>query len=151
MLVYGFQNNIKPGRYATAPSPIAPVSDVFRAVVSTLIPPASDLQEAEWQKLHELVASALKDRPPALQRQLRVFLRLIQWLPVLRFGRTFKALPADKRARFLSWLERHPVKRIRVGFWGLRALAFIGYYGQPQVGRELGYRPHARGWDAWNA
>lgn len=119
--------------------------------MTTIVPPASDLDEAGWRELHERVASALRDRPAGLRRQLRIFLRLIQWLPLLRFGRPFTALPAGKRTRVLAWMERHRLKRIRVGFWGLRTLALMGYYGRADARREVGYRADAAGWDAWNA
>ena len=37
---------------------------------------------------------------------------------------------------------------VRNGFWGLRALVLLGYYGQTETAREIGYAAQARGWEA---
>jgi len=121
---------------------------VFRAVVSTVVPEAVDLDEACWAELERVVEETLRARPRSLQRQLRLLLRGIQWLPVLGCGRTFTALDPARRARFLSTLEHHPVPLIRKGFFGLRTLALLGYYGRPKAARAIGYAADPRGWEA---
>ena len=131
-----------------AGSVLAPVRAVFRAVVVTVVPDASQLDEPDWLALEKLVEDALQIRPPALRRQLQLFLRAIQWLPVMRYGRTFTALNDEQRSRILRHLQDHWVERIRCGFWGLRTLAFLGYYGRPEGAHAVGYRPDPRGWGA---
>src|SRR2546422_3095313 len=44
-------------------------------------------------------------------------------------------------------IERAPLLLMRRGLWGLRTLAFMGYYGRPAAAREIGYRADPRGWD----
>lgn len=119
---------------------------VFRAVVSTVVPEGEELDEAGWNELEALVHDSLSRRPAALQRRLRLFLRLVQWLPLIRFGRPFTSLDPGRRARFLTYLQEHRVDAIRVGLWGLRTLAFLGYYGRDAARREIGYHPHPHGW-----
>jgi hypothetical protein len=139
-------------RHATANEPsrsvLTPVRAVFRAVVVTVVPDAKPLDEPGWLALEELVEDALETRPPALRGQLQLFLRVIQWLPVVRYGRTFAALGDEQRSRVLRYLQDHPVERIRCGFWGLRTLAFLGYYGRPEGAHAIGYAPDPRGWEA---
>ena len=139
-------------RGATAKEPsravLAPVHAVFRAVVVTVVPDAKQLDEPSWLALEALVEDALEIRPPALRAQLQLFLRVIQWLPVVRYGRTFAALGDEQRSRVLRYLQDHPLERIRCGFWGLRTLAFLGYYGRPEGADVIGYRPDPRGWEA---
>jgi hypothetical protein len=139
-------------RSATANEPLrsvlAPVHAVFRAVVVTVVPDAKQLDEPSWLALEELVEDALEIRPPALRGQLQLFLRAIEWLPVVRYGRTFAALGDEQRSRVLRYLQDHPVERIRCGFWGLRTLAFLGYYGRPEGAHAIGYGPDPRGWEA---
>jgi len=139
-----------PGATAKEPSRsvLAPVRAVFRAVVVTVVPEAKQLEESGWLALEALVEDALEFRPPALRRQLQLFLRAIEWLPVVRYGRTFTALGDEQRSRVLRYLQDHPVERIRCGFWGLRTLAFLGYYGRPEGAHAIGYRPDPRGWEA---
>jgi hypothetical protein len=141
---------IMPSATAKPPSGsvLAPVRGVFRAVVVTVVPEARQLDEPAWLALEALVEDALKFRPPAMRRQLQLFLRAIQWLPVVRYGRTFTALADPQRSRVLLHLENHPVERIRCGFWGLRTLALLGYYGRPEAAHSIGYRPDPRGWEA---
>ena len=94
------------------------------------------------------MALAVKRRPAALQRRLRTFLYFIQWMPLLRYGRPFTALAPQQRQRFLLYLENHPIKMIRVGFWGLRTLVFMGYYGRAAGAQAIGYRADPAGWEA---
>ena len=92
--------------------------------------------------------ACLRDRPENLQRQLRLFLRLIQWLPVLRFGRPFTSLNQATRTRVLAYLQNHPIQKVRVGFWGLRTLVLAGYYARPEAARSIGYAASPLGWGA---
>lgn len=120
----------------------------FRAVVSTLVPESAELEEAGWRELETLIESSLTSRPRSLRHRLSLFLHLVQWLPLFRYGRPFTALSPARRARFLASLQEHPIELIRIGFWGLRALAFLGYYGRDATARAIGYRPDPRGWEA---
>jgi hypothetical protein len=127
---------------------LAPVRDTFRAVAVTVVPEASSLDEKAWADAEALVERTLARRPAGMQRQLVVFLRAIEQLPRLRWGRAFTALDPEKRLRFLSALEHAPLLLLRRGFWGLRTLVFLGYYARPEAAVEIGYGADARGWEA---
>lgn len=127
---------------------LSPVRDVFRAFVATAVPEAARLDVAAWDELESLVEGQLRDRPAAMQRQLRLLLRVIEWLPVFRHGRRFSALGPSARERVLAWLQDNPSELIRTGFWGVRTLAFLGYYGRADAVRDIGYRADPRGWEA---
>jgi hypothetical protein len=71
----------------------------------------------------------------------------MEWLPVPRFGRRLTRLDPEHQARYLTWLESQPVPLLRAGFWGVRTLALLGYYGRPTAVHALGYAPDARGWE----
>lgn len=121
---------------------------MFRAVVRTVVPEAEELDPAAWDDLEGLVSESLRDRPPELLRGLRLFLRLVEWAPLFRFGRPFTRLDRDRRARFLAGLQTSRAAVVRVGFWGLRTLALLGYYGREPAAESIGYRPDPRGWEA---
>jgi hypothetical protein len=129
-------------------SMLSPVRAIFRAVVSTVVPEAGRLHEQGWAELETLVEAALRDRPAAMLRQLRLFLRAIQWFCVFRYGRSFTSLSTDKRTRVLSHLQDHRIELVRCGFWGLRTLAFLGFYGRADATQAIGYAADPRGWDA---
>lgn len=124
------------------PDPIRPV---FRSVVAAVVPEARGLEPQGWRALEEVVESALRERPPGLRRRIRLLLRLLEWLPVLRFGRRFTSLDAGRRRRLLSVLESAPLLPVRRGVWGLRTLAFMGYYGRPEAAGAIGYDARLRG------
>ncbi len=121
---------------------------MFSAVVRAVVPEADELNDAEWGELVALVEDSLRGRPAGLRRQLRLFLRLVEWLPLFRYGRRFSSLEPARGARFLAGLQNHRVDRIRVGFWGLRTLALLGYYGRADGAAAIGYHPNPTGWEA---
>ena len=125
-----------------------PLGSVFRAVVSSVVPEAVNLDEPGWTSLERAVEDTLSGRSRRLQRQLRLLLLGVQWLPVLRYGRTFTSLDRPRQARLLSSLQDHPIQLIRTGFFGLRTLALLGYYGRPESARAIGYAADRRGWEA---
>ena len=139
---------MKSSRRAGPASPLEPVRDRFRTLAATLLPEAAELDPDGWERLETIVARALAERPAAVGRQLRLFVRLAWMLPVARHGRTFGGLSAAGRVSFLRRLERAPLLLLRRGVWGLRTLVFMGYYGQEEVRSGIGYRAHPRGWEA---
>lgn len=127
---------------------LAPVRPAFRAIASTVVPEAGTLDEPAWSALEAIVVDALSARPAKTQRQLLAFIRLVEWLPLLRFGRRFTQLDAARRARVLLGLQDAPVLLLRRGCWGLRTLILMGYYGRAEAWREIGYGADSRGWEA---
>lgn len=128
-----------------SPSHLAPVRPVFRSVTATVVPQARELDEEQWERLEAVVEDALSARPPSLRRQLRLLLRALEWGPVIRWGRRFTSLSLDARRRVLEILQDAPLLALRRGFWGLRTLAFMGFYGRAEARRSIGYRAHLRG------
>ena len=112
----------------------------------TVVPEAARLDEAAWGDAERIIEDALSLRPPALRRQLVIFVRLLDALPRVRYGRPLRALPPALRTRVLRAVERAPLLLLRRGFWGLRTLVFMGYYARPAAAAEIGYRAHPRGW-----
>lgn len=117
-------------------------------MVSTVVPEAKNLSEPGWSELETLVETTLQNRPRAMHRQLRPFIHAIQWLPVFRYGRCFTTLGAEERLQVLCYLQDHRVEVIRCGFWGLRTLALLGYYGRSEGVHSTGYAADPRGGEA---
>lgn len=139
----------EPGNRRAAPPPLlAPVRGVFRALAATIVPEAAALDEAGWARVEAVVERALRERPPKLRRQLVLFVRLLGVLPLVRYGRPFEGLDEARRTRFLRAVEDARPLLVRRGFWGLRTLVYMGYYGRPEAAAEIGYRASVRGWEA---
>lgn len=133
---------------ASSPPFAVPAAPVFRAVATTIVPDAARLERTQWDELEAIVGRYVASRPPNIRRQLTTLLGLIDWVAVLRFGRRFRSLDDARRTRFLAGFEDAPSLLLRRGFWGLRTLVLMGYYGRAQSAAAIGYRADARGWEA---
>jgi hypothetical protein len=98
--------------------------------------------------METLIARTISSRGPRLQEQLLSFLRLVQALPIARYGRRFTTLDARRRSAFLRALERSRLVRLRRGFWEVRSLIFMAYYTRADVAESIGYRAVPEGWAA---
>ena len=123
-------------------------SPAFRAVATCVVPEAARLDAAQWDEMEAIVTRAIAARSRSVQRQLALFLTLVEWLPLLRHGRRLSRLDPATRTRFLERLQRAPLLLLRRGFWGVRTLILMGYYGRPAAAADIGYRADARGWEA---
>ena len=119
----------------------------FRALVETVAPSAA-LDAQGWREVARLREATLAGRPRLERAQLALLLALLEWLPVVRFGRRFSRLDPPARARLLEALSRSPLRLLRAGVWGARTLALLCVYGRQAAWPDLGYRPDRRGWEA---
>jgi hypothetical protein len=115
---------------------------------SVVLPGPDVLDEEGWRRAEAIMEHALAPRPAKVKRQLRLFLRLVDLLPLFTTGRTFQRLSPPRRAAFLRGLERSRVALLRRGLWGVRTLLFMGYYTQFSVREGIGYRARSGGWKA---
>ncbi len=117
----------------------------LEAVAARVVPESATLAGARRDRFLAIIDDALAQRAPGMRRQLGSFLALIHLAPVVRFGRSFESLPGERQDSVLRWLEGGPVSLLRKGFWGLKVLVFMGYYGQPETWPEIGYAPEFDG------
>jgi hypothetical protein len=112
----------------------------LRALAARIVPETGALDAAGWSRFLAIVDGALQEREPAVRRQFGVFLGVLRWAPAVRYGRRFDGLRAERQDAVLRWFEDCPVSLLRKGFWGLKAMVFMGYYGQPETNGLIGYR-----------
>jgi hypothetical protein len=126
----------------------ASVRAPFRALAVAFVPETAAADPAAWTRLEAIVAGALAGRPPALQRQVLLFVKLLDLFALLRHGRRLAALDDATRTRLMERVATSPILLFRRGVWGLRTLVQMGWYAQPEVQQSLGYRATAAGWAA---
>ena len=80
-----------------------------------------------------------------MRRQFATFLGVLRWVPLARYGGPLDKLRAERQDAVLRWFEDCPVSILRKGFWGLKAMIFMGYYGQPETNDLVGYAPEIDG------
>jgi hypothetical protein len=124
---------------------VVPLSDAqwrfFLCVAERVVPALAQFDAAQHARFAAIVGKALAERPAALQRQLALFLRVIRWAPFVRYLTRFDRLTPERQDAVLRFLMRAPIEKIRGGFWGLRALVFMGVYARPEAWSEINYAP----------
>jgi len=120
-------------------------SAFFMVVAETITPEVAALDPDGRARMEAIVDTALMDRDQTTRTQFGTFLSVIKMVPVVRYGRTFDRLGADQRAAVLTWFQDCPISLLRKGFWGLKVLVFMGYYGQEENWDSIGYAPEFDG------
>jgi len=118
---------------------------MFLVIAGRIVPEMTALDDAAREHALALVEHQLAARPAKMRRELTLFLTLIRWSALLRYGRRFDALTTERQDAVLGWLQDAPVTKLRSGFWGLKTLAFLGYYGRPEAAESIHYRPSRNG------
>ncbi|HSO24904.1 MAG TPA: gluconate 2-dehydrogenase subunit 3 family protein [Chondromyces sp.] len=114
-------------------------AEFLRVLAARIVPETANLDAAGAARFFGIIDSALMDREPGVRRQFATFLGVLRWAPLLRYGRPLENLPPGRQDAVLRWFEDCPVSLLRKGFWGLKAMVFMGYYGQPKTHAEIGY------------
>lgn len=129
--------------------PLSTLTAADRAFLMTIapriVPASASMPPGARETMLDLIDETLASRTPAMRRQLRAFLAALRWLPLLRYGRPLNRLDGPRQDAVLRWLEGHPLQLLRGGFWGVRTLVLLGYYGQPGAGPSIAYTPSLDG------
>jgi hypothetical protein len=111
----------------------------FGAAAECIIPAESGSPGGGAERVVRVADRMLARRSAADRKKLAVFLRALEQLPRLRYGRRFSALSAEQRARVLAFLSNSGVPLLRVGLFGLKTYVLMGYYGSEAAWAELEY------------
>jgi hypothetical protein len=111
----------------------------FRAAAACIVPADAESPGADAEEAILVADRALANRPERDRKLLTTFLRVVEILPIFRYGRRFSKLDAARREAFLRFLERGRIAKFRQGFFGLKTFALMGYYALDDTFRELGY------------
>jgi len=118
---------------------------IIGTLAPRIAPGVTQLDERGRGEFLRLVEEAVDSRTALVQRQISLFLSVLRWAPVLRWGAPLDRLDAARQDAALKWFHSCPVPLLRSGFWGVKTLVLLGYYGQPEIGPSLGYRPEKNG------
>lgn len=126
-------------------------TDFLLLVGERLAPGLARLDDDGRARARAIIDRAIRGRPPAVRRQLGAFLKVLRWAPAARYGRPFDRLPPTRQDAVLHWFQDAPIAPLRHGFWGVKTLVYMGYYGRPEAGPAIGYRPSRSGNDVLHA
>ncbi len=110
-----------------------------------IVPESERFEPSEEAEFLGIIERALSTRPISVRRQLAFFVSFLRWLPLVRYGARLARLSTERQDAFLRWCEGAPLSILRKGFWGLKTLIFMGYYGRPNLGDRIAYRPSSAG------
>jgi hypothetical protein len=123
----------------------------LQTLAARIVPETIELDGAGSSRFFGIIDDALQDREPLVRRQFAIFLGVLRWAPLVRYGGPLDKLNPDRQDAVLRWFEDCPVSLLRKGFWGLKAMVFMGYYGQPETNHLVGYAPDFDGRTGLNA
>jgi hypothetical protein len=112
----------------------------FRAAAGRIIPSEPGSPGADSDGAIRVVDAAIAARSETDRRLLTAFLRAVEILPLVRYGRSFSSLSPERQDAVLEWLERnHWLAKFRQGFFGLKTFVLIGYYGLETTWSDIEY------------
>ena len=116
-------------------------AEFLQVLAARIVPETAELDAAGLSRFFAIIDKALQDRPASVRRQFATFLGVLRWVSLFRYGGPLETLRAERQDAVLRWFEDCPVSLLRKGFWGLKAMVFMGYYGQPETNELVGYAP----------
>lgn len=111
------------------------------AIAPRIVPDVKELDAQGQEIFLGIIDGALMVRSRALRRQFASFLSVMRLLPILRYGAPLDKLSPSKQDKVIGWFQDSPSALLRRGLWGLKALIFMGYYGQPGVYEKIKFTP----------
>lgn len=115
------------------------------ALVHRIVPESRTLEGPSQGELFAIIEASLATKDASLRRLLSIFLIVLRWLPALRHGAPLDRLSPDTQDRVLRWFEGGPIAPFRKGFWGVKVLVFMGFYGRPEAAAAIGWAPSREG------
>ena len=113
----------------------------LQTLAARIVPESTELDAAGAGRFFGIIDNALQEREPSVRRQLAVLLGVLRWAPLFRYGGPFEKLRAERQDAVLRFFEDCPLSLLRKGIWGLKAMVFMGYYGQLETNELVGYAP----------
>ena len=120
-------------------------AEFLQVLAARIVPETTELDAAGLSRFFGIIDEALQDRPASVRRQFATFLGVMRWAPLARYGSPLDKLRAARQDAVLRWFEDCPVSLLRKGFWGVKAMVFMGYYGQPETNELVDYAPDLDG------
>jgi hypothetical protein len=119
-----------------------------RAVVTLILPAYPELDGAERRSVEDdvvrYVAGQIASMPALLQVPFALALLAFEWLPLLRYGRSFRGLTAARQASYVAWWSDARLAPMRDVMKLLRSSSLFVYFDHALVRQHLeAQRPDA--------
>lgn len=111
----------------------------FLALADRIIPPDEDSPGGGTLQTAGVVDWALDKMPVELRKKILLFLSVIELLGFFFGGKSFSKNSPAAQDRELRWLENNPLRLFRMGFFGVKTYACMGYYTREDVWKTFDY------------
>ena len=111
----------------------------FLAVAACIVPDDDEFEGAGTPATASVVDWALARMPENLRKKFLLLLMVVEILGVFFGGRFFSNNSKAAKNRQLLWMESGPVGLLRMGFFGLKNFACMGYFCREDVWKFIGY------------
>ncbi len=113
---------------------------IFLAIASRIVPEEGPATPgAHSSPMLETATAFLASQDAGVQAKLKALLRVFEWLAVLRHGKPFTRLAAEKQDAYLRSWETSRLQLFRFGFASVRNLVLVSFYTQAQSWPAIGY------------
>jgi len=113
----------------------------LRAVIARILPAFPTLDAADRDRVERdvtrYVAAQIRAMPSFLRLPYQLALHGFGWLPILRYGRPFRALPPAQQASYLALWSEAPISPMRDVIKLIRSSALLVYFDHVDVRRHL--------------
>ena len=125
---------------------LSPRNAVFLlAVTRRIAPPVADLPESEQAKIIQTVDETLGKRDGKIQKQFNLFLKVLRLSTIIPYGKSMDRLSDERMDQKLRRFQDHPIEKMRLGFWGMKTMVYMGFYGDPERYASFSYQPSLHG------
>lgn len=111
----------------------------FIAIADTVIPASEGFRSGGDLQTAAVVDWALRRMPNDLRSKLLLFITIIYFLGFFVGGKNFSKLSYHQRAKLLRWLENSKIGLLRVGFFGIKNYACMGYFTRENTWQYFNY------------
>lgn len=115
-------------------------ASIFACLVDALVAPEPLLPPVERTDAAFFFDRWMAASPRMNALGMRALLHLIEVAPrLLGFSARMRQLPLDQRVRYLEAVEKHPNPHVRQLTRLVKGAAFLAYYGDDGIMRQIGY------------
>ena len=112
---------------------------VFLAAADRIIPPDGSTPGGGTLATAGVADWSLGRMDPKNRSQILVLLLGVQMLGFFFGAKPFTMLSDEAKDRQLRWMEDSPIRLMRMGMFGLKSFACMGYYTREETWAALGY------------
>ena len=119
-------------------------ASIFACLVDTVVAPEPFLPPVAQTDCALFFDRWMAASPALNARGMRALLLALELMPfALGYGARFRRMRVDERARFLASIERNHNAQVRQLVKVMKGAAFLAYYGDDAVMRQIGYDAEA--------